>query len=423
MIQENQKRAQFKITDVNFLLFVAFFVNIICFSYQHINAEYTLSNVFASGDNVATLPRNNYIVSFLVLVMMLCFFFASILSLTGKKRINSTILCVLILMVSGILWTILAVQKSNIVTVVKSPVSPFVLIMSVLVFLGYNEQAWETIKKFTFIFSIVYTIISAYEMMRFVSDFGFSNRLMLSGAIYGIIVVIFFTYFNLLFNDGLIKKHKIIIPIQLLLIVSITIILQSRSWVVHAIILLLIYIVRLSKSYKNKIMYFIIISIIIAVILVLGSDYLITISGGLLDRMDHDSRTGQLEAFFSQVSFKDLMIGGGMQAGYSCFGNPNYQYLDNLVLLTLFKYGIIPTLSYLMLLIVPIIYGFRNKYPEARKAILFFIPWILIMLGLGIFVSYSNNIYNYLIYVVIGRFAFLREKDRKERAWGQLTIN
>ena len=89
----------------------------------------------------------------------------------------------------------------------------------------------------------------------------------------------------------------------------------------------------------------------------------------------------------------------------------------------MFKYGIIPTVAYLTMIFVPLIYGFKHKESEARKGIFFFVPWILVMLGFAIFVSYSNNIYNYLIYFVIGRMSFLREKDRKARALGQLTLN
>ena len=415
MIQENRNRTQFKITDVELLIVVAFFVNIICFAYQHINSRYTTYDLSLNGENISTVIRNDYIVSFLVLIVMLCFFFAAALALSGKKRINSTVLCVLILIVSGFLWTIAAIQKSSIVVVVKSPVSPFVLVMAFLVFIGYNEKAWEITKKMVFFSSVAYTLISVYEIIRFISVFGLSNRLMRSGALYAIIIVIFFIYFNLLFNDELVKKHKIIIPVQLFVTISITLILQSRSWVLHSLILVVIFVYKLSKNYKNKLVYFLIVSFIGLVIIALASGYLITISGGLLDRMTDDSRTGQLNAFFSQVTFRDLMLGGGMQAGYYCFGNPNYQFLDNLILLTMFKYGIIPTLTYLSLMIIPIYYGFTHRESEARKGLLFFVVWIVIMMGVGIFISYSNNIYNYLIYIIMGRFAFLREKDRKER--------
>ena len=418
MIEENKKKI--KITDIELLIAVAFIVDIVCFAYQYMNVEY---RVYSHWENIATTSRNNFITSGLVLVMMLCFFAAAVLSLIEKKRLNSAIMCVLILIIFGTFWTVLAMRGDSIVTIVKSPVSPFVLIMSVLVFVGYNERAWEITKKLVFISSIAYTFMSIFEIIRFIINFGLETRLMLSGALYGIIVVIFFMYFTLLFNDGLLKKYKLLISIQIFLIISVTLVLQSRSWVVHSLLLMVIFIFKLSTHYKNKTVYYLIVSLVGIVVLTLASSYLITISGGLLDRMTDDSRTGQLEMFFSQVSFKDLMLGGGMRAGYSCFGDSNYQFIDNLVIQTMFKYGIIPTVAYLTMIFVPLIYGFKHKESEARKGIFFFVPWILIMLGFAIFVSYSNNIYNYLIYFVIGRLSFLREKDRKARALGQLTLN
>ena len=422
MTLETQKKRMITISD--FLIIIAFITNIISFAYQHINARYTVSELFGSaGGNISTAPRNNFIVSGLFLVFMLCFFFAALLALTKKKKLNHAMLCILVLIVFGVFWTILAATKISIVTVVKSPISPVVMIMSVCVFIGYDERAWETVKKMAFIASFIYTLMATYEMLRFLIVFGFGSRLMLSGALYGIIAAIFLAYFTLLFNEEALKKHKFILAVQLVTILSIVVILQSRSWVVHALILFGIFVIQLSKRHKHKVAFFIGVGILALLIVILMFDYFIKMSQGLLDRIGHDSRTGQLEAFFSQVSFKDLMLGKGMQAGYACFGDQNYQFLDNLLLLNMFKYGIVPTIAYLMLMIVPIFYGLTHRKSEASKGIFFFVAWIVIMCGFAIFVSYSNNTYNFLIYITMGRFIFLRERDKAESKSLKLNAN
>ena len=395
------------------LIGAAFSIDVLRFAYKFLNAPFSTSSLFATS--VTTLAVDNFISSGMLLAVMMCFFFLALYALTKKKKLNYLTMCVFVLLFFGIFWTLLALQKSSIVVSVTSPVSPFIMIMAVLVFIGYDEEMWDGVKKAVFYSSIPYTLMSLYETVRFLIKFGFGARLMASGALYGAIVAVFFLYFTLLFNEELVKKHKFILPIQIFILISIMVILQSRSWALHALLLMVIFVYKLSKNYKNRFVFLIIVGIVALAVFVFASDYISTISQGLLDRMEQDSRSGQLKAFFSQVSFKDLMLGGGMKVGYSCFGDPNYQFLDNLVLLTMFKYGIIPTLAYLLLLLSPIFYGLFHKNSEARKGILFFAVWFVVMLGVAIFVSYANNIYNYVFYIAMGRFVFIREKEREKR--------
>ena len=421
-LEKNNKNIRL-ITVGELLIICGFISGVLNFSYQHINTAYEVNRIFAGSGAVTTATRNNFIVSGMVLITVMCFFFASLISLVKKKRFNYAVFFVFVLIVFGAFWTIMSISEIPITTVVKSPVSPVVMIMSICLFIGYDEKMWAMIKKMVFISSILYTMISTYEIFRFLLTFGFNNRLMLSGALYGIVIAIFLIYFNLLFNDELIKNHKIILLAELFLAVSITTILQSRSWVAHSLILVAIFVIKLSKNHKHRVVFLLCVVMAGVVIFFLASNYISMISQGLIDRLDQDSRTGQLKAFFSQVSFSDLMLGGGMRAGYSCFGDPNYQFLDNLLLLNMFKYGIVPTVAYLALMIVPIFYGLTHRKSEASKGIFFFMAWIVIMLGVGIFVSYSINIYNILIYVAMGRIAFLIDRDKAENKSLKLNVN
>ena len=129
---------------------------------------------------------------------------------------------------------------------------------------------------------------------------------------------------------------------------------------------------------------------------------------GLIERFQTsgDTRTAQLKAFFSQVGFNDLMIGGGIRAGYLFNNDPNFHFVDNQVLLYMFRYGIIPTVTYLYLLLYPVYKSFRLKNKKLILKSIVLISWFAAMLGLSVYFNLTFGMAHMLIMIYTGRLFY-----------------
>lgn len=411
MISNVKKKEKISISVA--LVWCAIILDLIQFMYQYINQPYVQSSLFSS--NMTTLSNNNVISSSINLIVLACFFAMGVLSLFKVKKINISMLYVYIMLSFGVIWTVISLMgKYDIIDAINSSTSPIILIMSVCMFSGYDDKVWETLRKAVFFSSVIYTAIAGYEIVRFLAKYGFSGRLTVSGAMYAAVTAIFLTYINILLSEEYLRKYKLIFAAQIAVLLFTVVVLQSRSWLVHMLFLLCLFIYKLSRTYKYKNAILVGLIFLIVAVFVVCWSYILVISGNLIDRLDADSRTGQLQTFFNQVSFWDLVKGGGIGASY-VWQNRSYLFLDNLVLLTMFKFGIVPIAAYLLLLLKPITYGITHKKSPVRKGVLFLLAWLAMMLGFGIYISYANNLYNYLIYIVIGRMIYISQCEKEEQ--------
>ena len=398
-----------KLTDL--LIWVAFITNILRFAYSYINQPFVKNTLF-NNTVVSNSNPNSQISTLLQAVFVAAVVALAIISFMKPIKCRSSAALIMILVFFGVLWSIISIISLHydVLDVINANPSPVIMILSVSVFIGFREELWDTVKKAILLSSVSYTLIAAYETARFFAKYGFSVRLMTSGAIYALVSAIFLMYVNLLFSDQeSLRKRKILFISELLVLLLVSAILQSRSWVVHVVFLIIIWIVKITGSYRSKFLIFTIIVLTALIALAISWEFILKISGNLIGRLNTDSRTEQLKAFFDQVTFRDLLWGGGINASYFCFGT-NYKFLDNLFFLTMFKFGLIPTLAYTLLLLSPIFYGLSHRKSQASKGILFLIAWAACMFGLGIYISYSITIYNIVIYIVIGRLYYLRSK-------------
>lgn len=400
-----------KVLNINLsksLIWIAFIVWLIRFGYMYVNEPYIRSSLMVN--NIMTMSRNNMYSNLMLIIFIACFTILALKSILKCKK-NIAMFYVIVMFFFGVFWTIISVYNIGIVNVFKSTITPFIFIMSICIYIGYSDEIWNEILKTISFSTIILTLIAAYETYRYVTQCGMLLRLTVSGAMYGLVSAVFLMYVTLLLNDKAIKNHKIILLIQIFTLFIVAIVVQSRSWVIHLIIILCIYIYKVSKKYKySKLAMIAIIMLVIGVILISWNG-ISMLSTGLVSRMSSDSRSDQLTAFFSQVTIKDLFLGKGIMAKYYWRG-VYYEYLDNLILINMFKFGMIPMISYLLLILKPIFYGIFHKTSMARSSMIFLLAWLMAMLGFSIYVSYSLNIYNFVIYIVIGRTLYCIENEK-----------
>ena len=130
---------------------------------------------------------------------------------------------------------------------------------------------------------------------------------------------------------------------------------------------------------------------LIVVLIIIGvnwlKDYFLTAYTNLVNRIDADTRSDQLTTFFSQVTISELIFGQGVSAQYYWNGR-SYGFIDNQLLFLCFRYGIVPMVVLLLMIIRGIVIGWKNKKNE--KYIL--LMWLAALLGLSVYFNISMDI-------------------------------
>lgn len=125
-------------------------------------------------------------------------------------------------------------------------------------------------------------------------------------------------------------------------IIAAAFITQSRGWVLQTLVLLFVFVAVLGN--RNRYVKFLM-GLLLIFIAILGVSYVFPeITGNLFNRGVEDTRSGQYVIFFAQHSWKDLILGLGINASYSYLGNVNYTYFDNQFMFVMFHYGIFPVI-------------------------------------------------------------------------------
>jgi hypothetical protein len=127
----------------------------------------------------------------------------------------------------------------------------------------------------------------------------------------------------------------------------------------------------------------------------------------LFGRVFVDSRSGQYDVFFSQVSFSHLILGGGPNASWQ-FGTADayreYQYFDNAFLWMAFIGGLPLMCSYLIVIIFPgIRLLFRGVAGNTAAAAILIALWGVACTGISTYTNPSLTPYSYLICLLAGR--------------------
>ena len=123
--------------------------------------------------------------------------------------------------------------------------------------------------------------------------------------------------------------------------------------------------------------------------------------GAMLGRMSQDTRGSQLTQFFEEVPIYNLLIGQGMNVTYTLNGE-QYAYIDNQIILMLFRYGLISTTAYLYPMLKILIHSvFSFKRQEEGIGMVVFM-WIAALCGISIYFGNRLDILNIIVMTKVG---------------------
>ncbi len=334
-----------------------------------------------------------------------------------KKYSLKLIVPIIFLELFGFIWTVYAVliDKVSIGVLFRDSFPPISMMACGFVLVGYNDKWWPLIKKAIFIIACLFTFYSFCEIIVAFSRFGFEYRLTSGAPMYCYEIGLFATYGLIILTDEWKKNRKLLVFILVLLLFFNSAILQGRSWFLQTVILFVIYLFNIKEVLKKHktLAIFVPVGIITITLVIFLSN--IELFEGLIDRFVNsgDTRTSQLEQFFSQVSFGELLIGQGTKASYVYNNDMNFLFIDNQVLLFMFRFGIIPTICYCFLILYPFLKSIFlwSKKMMYRSVVL--IAWFAAMMGFSVYFSISFGAMSLLILLYSGRLFYEIDNRKK----------
>ena len=353
-----------------------------------------------------------------LLLIAFCFLMALTLTLIFSKKYSKKIIVpILLLQFFGIFWTgyTYVIDKVSIGVLFRDSFPPISMLACGFVLAGYNDKFWPTIKKAIFIISCFFTIYSFYEILIAFAKFGFEYRIVYGAPMYCYEIGLFATYGLVILTDEWKEKRKLLVFILVLVLFFNSAILQGRSWFLQTTFLFVIYLFNIRKSLQKykALSIFVPLGIIAVAAFIFIRN--IELFEGLIDRFTSsgDTRTPQLQQFFEQVTFKDLLIGQGTKASYVYMNNPNFHFIDNQVLLFMFRYGMIPTFCYCFIILDPVLKSLILKDRRLIYKSLTMLVWFAAMMGVSVFFNISFGTMSMLILLYCGRLFY--EIDNKNK--------
>lgn len=362
------------------------------------------------GDSIHQIRNDSVLLIGILLLGFVALLGLLLFILPNKKYPKHVFIPVLFLIIFGFFWYGYGVffDKISFTVILRDAFPPVSLVACGLLLFSYDDQNWPLIKKVIAIISVVFVFLSFIEIIQAYSEFGFEYRITYGSPMYLYEVGLFATYGLITLTDEWKEKHKAFVFVLVVLLVFNSAVLQGRSWFAQTIILFAVYIYRIRGVFKKGSAIRLVLPI-----LIIGTAIAIFVSNSsLFDALikrfttSGDTRTPQLQTFFAQVDFIDLMFGQGTTAAYYFMGNPKYNFIDNQVLLFLFRYGIIPTVSYLFILVYPIIKALSSKNKHLILKSFPLISWTAAMLGLSVYFNISFGAASALTMLYVGRLMY-----------------
>ena len=315
--------------------------------------------------------------------------------------------CIISLIFYYLIWTVLSLDKAPIQSVFFEAISTSVILLPVSALLGFDDNIWNILENELLRINLLFCCCFYIAVFSFWSNYGINWP---RNASYKGIFSCWFTSACIMTFIEFHKKNKRkIIYCNLLFIIAAAFITQSRGWVLQTLVLLFVFVAVLGN--RNRYVKFLM-GLLLIFIAILGVSYVFPeITGNLFNRGVEDTRSGQYVIFFAQHSWKDLILGLGINASYSYLGNVNYTYFDNQFMFVMFHYGIFPVIVWLCVYASILknskIYNGQNRIViQAAKFVGLFV--LLAYMGVSTYYQIELGYNGVIVMILIGKA--LREK-------------
>ena len=304
------------------------------------------------------------------------------------------------------LWTAIFTPTMTLTKLILGDNSPLIWFMCVAIFIGTQPSVIKHLEKGIGLVAwlMVPPVLYLLARVKYHSRFDGPNPQV---AYLGIAV--WFGAFHLLAVPKGAWIWTALRSIPVLACCVLAVINQGRGWVVQSVLALGLLAVRPLFLHEPKAAFRVTRNVMLAattlaaIWILLARNHPLA-AEGFLNRLTVDSRSAQLQDFFSQVSFFELATGKGPDAQYRTSGDRlGYGYIDNQFLWMAFKGGMVIAIGYMLLVIVPgvrLLFRAKNETDYAAACTLFI--WGLGLAGLSTYLNVGFNAQNYLALILAG---------------------
>lgn len=277
-----------------------------------------------------------------------------------------------------------------------------------LIFVSYNDKRYKLFNHFLVATAIYISILTFYNFY----DFGvglWRSQALSKYRVYAVNMIWIAPYVFLILKP--LKKFGFLRLFILLVGILLALVIQTRSF-------LIIYIITIAYDFfntKNKRAYviFLVLSSLGFLFLVLNTEILSASLDLLINRGTNDTRSEQLAIFLNQLSFLEIITGGGFNISYKLGYTETYA-VDNQWLYLLWWGGIIPVITYSYLCaVIPIkmlLKGGLNYNTKVECFVL--ILWFLALTGLAIFTTMTIDLFFFTTTIILGRVLYKYSKTK-----------
>ena len=391
---------------------IIFFLYFVYFVMSYMGGEWTFSNSKYGMMPIYTHTVNNLRLIYLLFILILGLY--ELLLQFKQKNISQIdmFLFVIFLFVSCIhLYTVS--QLTDTQTLLFQSGTPMMYLVFLAYFVGMDDKAEELLQKTAKAYGLVFLAFTMIYFLIFCMDVGYSFGVKFSsGPILYSFNNGFFLIVYALYQEKNFKRRlywKITLPLCLIT----SFITNSRSWVVQTIVSFMMYYIiqrRATHIIRNILKTVGVVFLVLVVINLFSSDLV----GSLIARLGESTRSSQLETFFEQIPLSSLISGLGYNASYRFLTWSNYQYIDNQVIFSCFRYGVLVTALFLYFLIKPIVVATQCGREAFFRAV-GILHFVFAMLGLSVYFSLSMDMWCIISYMLAGRtYANTRKITERE---------
>lgn len=305
-------------------------------------------------------------------------------------------------------WTVMEAVNGNAYEAVFGNISTLTCLIPLFFLYSNAPGVKESIKRLSGLLTLGYLGMCVYTSIDMYTKLGFGIGVLnspakdsLSLAVVALWVFVFteYSYSH--------EKAETIIRIVLVTVATIcSVAILSRSWTIQCFLLLCGFLLEGSRK-QNNFGKMIKVCIVIGVVLMVLSFGFENLLDSLLLRANEDTRSGQFEQFFSQVSVASLVFGKGISATY-LFNGAKYQYFDNQLIYTAFHFGVLcflPIIAFVMR--VQMVPANRNVVTANRYKLVGIkissVLFLAALLGLSVYLKYEFSISFAVFLMFIGQ--------------------
>lgn len=377
--------------------------------YSFINVQWV--NQLGSSA-LQAIGTTNYMTVLLSMVSLFCVLILAyrIYFKNSRAFSKSFNLNLIIILIATIGWTFISFADVGLKNTFYISTNPLVYLTVLAFMIGFDNSLWSKFSQIVPKLAVINIALSFYYYLSFTSlyDGGLlgGNTPVTSYLVTGF----WLTAASLVGYKEKNKSNLYFILALIVMLIVLSTIINSRGWVIQSIILLLVasfQVVKRQRVVRLLKTVFILLFVGSIAYYIIGNYYTDSLLS-LMEKFGRDTRTFQYTEIFSQTSWYQFILGGGLNAKYYSHVFGEYAYIDNQFIFIAFRFGVFMLLPYIYFFITPVWLLWKTKMDISKKSgVLIIVMWLLALGGLSVYNVIVIDIKSIILPIIAGRCLYI----------------